>query len=158
MSYSTIRAAIKTALEAVAGISGGAGKVVDHEPEVVTPESYVTNFANTAGTAINGWTITRTRVVENQQDPGFRFQRVHDILVRGRFGLQESSGSEAAFQDLVEAVMLAIRGSVSVWAEHPEDSEQAIQSEAVGHEMHGPFLVHLVEMRFSVEEFEVVTA
>lgn len=158
MSFSTVRSAIKTALEGVAGIAAGAGKVQDHEPQVITPESYVTDFANAAGTAINGWTITRTRVVERQQDPGFRFQRVHDFLVRGRFGLQESTATETTFQNLIEAVMVAIRGSVSIWAEHPEEADQGVQSELVGHEMHGPFLVHLVEMRFSVEEFELITS
>lgn len=158
MSYATIRAAIKTAIEAVPGISGGDGNVTDHEPHVTRLEDYVSTFGNTAGNLINGWSISRERLQETMQDPGFRFQLIHEVVVRARYGLMEVSGTEVTFQDLLDAVALAIRGSISIWAECPEDSENAMQIEIIGHEMHGSFFVHLAELRFSVEEFEVITS
>lgn len=158
MSYETIRDSIKTAIEAVAGITGGAGKTIDHEPNVILRENYIDTFANSAGTIINGWTIDLVAIRTVQQDPGFRFQRIYDFLVRGRFGLQESTSSKKTFADLVDDVELALLGSVAIFVEHPEDSEQAVQTEIVGEITHGPFLVHIAEMRFSVEEFTVITA
>lgn len=158
MSYATIRTALKTAIEAVPGISGGDGSVQDHEPHVTRLEDYISKFGNTAGTAINGWTITRERLQETMQDPGFRFQLIHEVVVRGRFGVMETSGTEVTFQDLIDAVASAVRGSVTIWVECPEDSDNALQAEIIGHESHGSFLVHLAELRFSVEEFEVITS
>ncbi len=158
MAYSTIRAAIKTALEGVAGITAPDGKVIDHEPQVIDDQAYFTNFISGSGTKINAWTITRDRKTEIMQDPGFRFQVIHEIVVRARYGLQESSGSEVVFQDLIDSVCSALRADLTIWVECPEDSENAIQVELIDHEMHGPYLVHIAELRFNVEEFEVITS
>ena len=157
MSEATISAAIKVAIEAVVGIAAGAGQVQDHEPEVITDDTYVDLFVNSAETAINGWTIEQVDVRTTQQDPGFRFQRIRNFIVRGRFGLQEATGTKKAFQALIDLVEAALIGNVSVWVQHPEDEEQAIQTEFVGEEMHGPFLVHQCQMRFGVEEFVVIS-
>ena len=67
MSYATIRAAINTAISAVAGITGGAGKVLNFQPSVSRLEDYKTQFQGSA-TDINGWTISRERFSEEQQD------------------------------------------------------------------------------------------
>lgn len=156
MPYESIRAAIKTAIEAVSGISGGAGKVTDYEPNVITRENYIDLFSNTAQTRINGWTIDLQRTRTIQQDPGFRFQKIYEFIVRGRYGLQESSTSKKTFADLVDDVEEAIKGKVTIWVEHPEDNSEAIQTEILQETTHGPFLVHECEMRFSVEEFSVI--
>lgn len=159
MSYATILSSIKTAIEAVTGITGGAGVVRDFQPHVTRIEDFSTEFEGT--TEVNGWTISRERRAERQLDDGFRFTIVHDIIVRG-YGPSFKTGAadteESTLQNLVDAVCDAIRGSVTIWVEHPEENPQAIQVEVIGPVVFGSVLVHSCEMRFSVEEVATISS
>lgn len=158
MSYATIRGAIKTALEAVAGITGGAGIVTAFLPHITRREDFETFYV--AGGVVNGWTITRQGLEDNQQDAGFRYQNVHRVLVSGYAQVKVGTADtgEEAFQDLVDAVHLAIRGSVAIWVAQPEDNENAIQSQIITPVMFSDVLCHKVEMRFGVEEFVEISS
>ncbi len=159
MSYATIRAAINTAISAVAGITGGAGKVLNFQPSVSRLEDYKTQFQGSA-TDINGWTISRERFSEEQQDGGFRFKTIHDIIVRG-YGPAVKKGAidteENTLQDLIDAVHNAIRGDETIWIVQPEDDEEAIQTGIIEPISFGSVFVHHCEMRFRVEEIQTIS-
>jgi len=156
MSYATVRAAIKTALEAVTGITGGAGRVQDHHPQLTRKEDYIAKLGNTAANLINGWTISRQSFAERNQDAGFRYQIVHDILVRAYHSMNTDGTTETTFQDLLDTAALAIRGSVAIWVDHPEDEENAMQGEIIAPVTFGSWMLHHAQIKFRVEEFVVI--
>lgn len=157
MSYATIRTALATAIGAVAGITGGAGKVIKYEPHISREEDYRTAFTNAGNTIVNAWTITRDSRRETQKDAGFRFVRSHSIVVTGRYGLGNDGATEETFQDLTDTVADALRALLTVWPDQPEGGN-AVQVENIGYERHGRFLVHMAKMRLTIDEVAVISA
>ncbi len=158
MSYATIRAAIKTAMEAVTGIVNDQGKVHEFHPKFNRAENFEKFFKAAANNQVNGWSIARERTTERQQDSGFRYQIIEDILVRGYNGINKDGSSDLAFQDLIDAIKTALRGSLLIWVEQPEDEDNAIQVDITNQQMFGSYLVHYCEMRFRVEEFVIISS
>ena len=148
--------AIAAEIERVAGIVLGEGAIIEFLPSVTSVAAFVSTFGNSQATAINAWVCTREGVDEEEQQSGFRFRTIHRMVVRGYFGLKNKDETEKTFQTLIDRVRAAVRGSLSIWPEHPESPSMAVQTPAIGHEMFGSFLVHTCEMRFDVEEFSVI--
>ncbi len=157
MSYATIRAAIKSELEDVVGITGGLGIVQTFEPHVARIEDVKTFFTGINSNLVNGWTISRESVTTLQGSDGFRFSRTHSIIVRGRFVLQTDGSTEETFQDLIELVLDKFDGNQIIWVKQPEENSQGPQVDIQETELLGSILVHLCEIRFEVEEFKEVT-
>lgn len=165
MSYASIKATIKTALEAVTGITGGAGNVLSYEPEVNRLEDFIDRLANAAETQINGWTITLENVVGEKKPSGFRYRRIYSFNVKGYYAIKEpatadidaGTSSEETFITICDNALDAIDGSVTIWVEHPE-GDQAPQADILTQENFGSILCHKAEIRFDVEEFRVLSS
>lgn len=143
-------------LEGVTGIASSAGVVQDFDPHVTRIEDFITYFGRSDGDAINGWTVSRGAVEEEEQEPGFRYRILHSYVIKGHFGLKNpGETTEQAFQDLVDAVQTAIRGDRTIWVQHPELSDRAVSSTLITTETKGSFLIHTATMRLDVEEFAV---
>lgn len=153
MSYATIRATINTAISAVATV----GAVTNHKVQVTRIEDWDTFFG---GANNNGWTISRIGRDEAQEEPGFRFQIVHQIEVEGykQFTQANEGADETTFQDLIDAVADAIHGDVTIWVKQPADNSEAIQVETIDKINFGSVLCHHCIMKFSVEEFVVLSS
>ena len=155
MAFSSINAAVVAVVGAVAGITGGAGSVTDHEPRSERFEDLKTFFGNTAGTILNGWTVTRTGLDDVQEDgSGRRFLRTHTVTVKGCYGVAEATGTEATFQGLVDAVHAALIASTTIWVNQPEDEPKTINT-TITHSTLQNAVVHFAELVFGVDEITV---
>ena len=94
-----VRAALKTALEGIAGI----GIVTDYEPYFRTEAELKQFFQAAEGEALLGWTITRERTEEKDLTTELN-EREHLMVIRGYAAMNVQAASEKAFQDLVETV------------------------------------------------------
>lgn len=161
MSYATIRAAIKTTIEGVTGITGGAGKVIDHEPQLSRSKEFKETFGNSAGTKINGWTISRESISITEEETGFRYLFSHGIIISGYFSLMEAETpetTELTFQDLLDAIILALIADTTIWINHPERTGMDISIGSIGHTTFSSALLHFAELRFNVDEAIEVTS
>lgn len=152
MSWATVVAAVKTELEAVSGISGGAGKVLDHDPLATRPDDFVSTFKGSS--ILNAWIITRESYQEQQTRAGHRFVKRHGVLVRG-FQPMSETPRDLSFQALVDGIADRLRGKAAVWAIQP--TEPMSLDCRITEEMWSDVLCHKAEIRFSVEEIAEIT-
>ena len=155
MSWDTVRDAIEAELDAVTGIAGGAGQVLDYHPLVYRPDDFTSKFKGTS--TINAWWITREGVRERQEGDGFRFARTHDVLIHGWYALKESTPTEDTFNDLVELVVAELRGPVTVWATQPESQSIGLRA-SINKDQLGKVLCEHCTIRFPVDEFALITS
>lgn len=156
MSWATVRAAIKTELEAVAGITGGAGVVTDFSPHAIKPSDFRTFFGDASAEAVNGWTITRTALLEADEEPGHRVVRTHIVRIDGYGHIATNGSTELAFQDIVDAVLVKLRGNLAVWIEQPERAPMVASARAIDDVEIGGKLCHHVGITLDVEEFILI--
>lgn len=158
MSWATISTAIATTLAGVPSIAPPAGAILTYEPNLNRHEEYVAHFGNAAGTAINGWYMTRDGLNDEEQETGQRFRRRHSIVLTGVFSLTgDAVASEPAFQAIVEDVLDSLRADQTVWVDHPEDVSMA-GGALIGHRVHGSYFIHSAEIRIQVDEYSEVAS
>lgn len=145
MSLSTVRAKIKTLIEAVTGI----GTVYDYKRYVNDWESYKDKFISSD--KLNTWEIQRLSVESSSYGgSGGREDRKHDFIIRGFYGINDKLESEKTFQDLADLVINAFR-------DQPDLSGVAniinfpITAEFTEGKL-GQVLSHIVEIKLSVSE------
>lgn len=102
MSEATIRAAIKTKVEAISNI----GMVYDYERWATDWSAYLDLFKTTIGgsNVIRGWTITCQSFPQKQITFGRNVERTYTYKLRGYFGLDDSAASEKTAMVVVEDV------------------------------------------------------
>ena len=109
MSFATIRDEVKTILETATGI----GQVHDFIRHTTFWNEFFSRSLEQQ--RVNHWEITRIAISQNLAAPQTQiaaeptFNDVHLVQIIGRTGLQDSSESEKAFQDLVDAVTGVLR-------------------------------------------------
>ena len=150
MSFATIRAEVKTILEAVSGI----GRVHDFIRH--------TTFWNELGKEhtekqiVNDWEITRIAIVQNlaavqtQIAAEPTFDDIHTVQITGRMGLQDNSESEKTFQSLVDGVITALR-------KNPDLNQTVVKSiqpinTTIDHDNFNGILVHQAIITFDAQE------
>ena len=151
MSLALIRAQYKAILETVAGI----GVVHDYARLAVDWAKFLELYKDPATEKILGWDISResspaTKYIIGGASPNARADRSHVFLIRGYAGLQDSTGSEKTFQDLVDAVLdkflpLATLNGAALAAD-------PMVLTLVGERMFGSALCHYCEIRQNVRE------
>lgn len=97
MSEATVRAQVKTLLEAVSGI----GAVHDYERFSRSPAKWL-ELMRSSG-IVNGWEIHRAKT------PSFRdnhptMKRSHNFMISGIYELDDANESEKTFQAIIEAI------------------------------------------------------
>ncbi len=145
MSLASMRSAIKSILEGVAGI----GVVHDYERWTVDWATYLSLFRAPAQNLINGWTISRASTSEVAFASG-RHRRSHRFIVRGYYSQKDAAGSEKNFQDLIEAVCDGLRGNVSL--NGTAESSGPPQVRRVESRTLGDVLCHYCEIGLDADE------
>lgn len=153
MSWATIRTALATRIDAVAGTGPvhAYWRWSDQGPEEA---AWRTLFAS--GTAVNAWLITRVgmpRTVPATPSAALaaRWLRRHDVEVSAFYSLDDSAATESTFQDLLDAVEADLRTGdrtlvgVAITHSLPEVSP-------IGHASLSSVLCHQATLKFTVEE------
>lgn len=105
MSLSLIRAEYKTILESVTGI----GKVHDYSRLATDWKVFLDLFKDPSSETILGWEISREASPEERlhlsgASPGSVSDRKHIMLIRGYSSLQDATGTQKTFDNLIEAI------------------------------------------------------
>jgi len=112
MSVAAIRAQIKLILQGVANV----GQVQDYDRWEINWDSFLTLFKSTIGGVdqIRGWSIHVQSEALSYPGTNNVGQFEHLFLLRGYMSLKDASGTEKAFDDLVEAVQKAFLGNYNL--------------------------------------------
>lgn len=102
MSEATVRAQIKTILEAVDGI----GVVHDYERYSRSLAKWL-QLMRSEGT-VNGWTIHR-QATPSERDNMPTIKRLHHFKITGVYELNDATATEKTFQALLEAIYTAFK-------------------------------------------------
>jgi hypothetical protein len=153
-TYTTILGAIKTKLEAVTGITGGAGKVYDYQ-RLSTEWNHFLGLFKTTGSKIHGWIITRVSTDE-QLMTNYQSRRVFTFLLRGYMSVDDSEESEKDFQDIVENICTDFRKDMDLGIGstiEPGDDEHTngigvVQVKTVEARKFGAVLCHFAELEY----------
>ncbi len=151
MTWATTRDLLETAIGAVSGITGGAGKVLDYVPLVTRPDTFSSLFKGTS--TIHAWMITREGASWRQTGTALRFVPAYEVLVEG-YHATATTGvvTEATWQALVDAVGSALAGSIVIWPRQPEDGPIVIRAAPIGHSSLGEVFCHYCQIRFTVQD------
>lgn len=161
MTYALIREQIRLTLVGVTGI----GEVHDFRRHSTTWEEIFARHKNTAAAKLLNWEITKQDEVLTLEAVGNAvstepfYRRTHGISILGVQSLDEVGGpvdtageipSEKEFQDLVEAVVVALRqnnflGATTLLQILP-------QVPIIGHQMFGGVFVHTCQIVFGAVE------
>jgi len=144
MAYSDIRAEIGTILAAVSGI----GVVHDYRRWTNREEEFKTFYESNS--IINGWEYTRRGFSDNFESTGPRYERIHDFLIVGYYGLDDSAASEKANDTLVESIASAFRAKPDLNGKC--QMHEFIQGEVIELRMFADTLVHYTELGLLVHE------
>ncbi|MBW8034220.1 MAG: hypothetical protein FVQ79_00705 [Planctomycetes bacterium] len=139
-----VRAAIKTKIGAVAGIT--AANVHDYE-RFDKDIKGMREFYEVSG-KINGWFIRRIRTSERSPYEG-RWIVVSRWRIQGYYSLVDSNATEKTFDDLVEAIRDAFRTDETLGGiidSTVEGNEAGIQVEDSGHVILTGVLCHSVRL------------
>jgi len=154
--YSSIRSALATLVGAVAGITGGAGKVITYRLHESRPDDF--QAAAKGAARLHLWEIYREGVTDRQVETGLRAVTTHDIVVTGRYAVTgDGSASEAAFGTIIDAVINALRCNVTVWTLQPESGPIEIRG-FIRHDMYCGTLCHFCELRIGVDQITVLSS
>lgn len=104
MSEATIRAQVKTVLEAVTGI----GQVHDYRRTSKSVATFM-QLQRSSG-AVNGWTIYRRRAPADFND-NLTVTRRHYFVIAGLYELDDATASEKTVQALVDSIFAAFLGN-----------------------------------------------
>jgi len=145
MSLSTVRAKMKTVIEAVTGI----GTVNDYKRYTHDWATYKDLFQKSS--KLNTWEIQRTTV---ESDPyggsGGREDRKHDFIIRGFYAVSDDLASEKTFHDLADLIIDAFRDKPDL-----EGVANILNFPIIANfseQMFGGVLCHIVEIQVSASE------
>ena len=149
LRYSTIAADIKIKLESISA----AGIIHAYERQVVDLAKFITLFRESSG-KICGWEITRRSVPEQYAGA---VRRQHQMVIQGYMGLQDSTASGIAFQDLCDTICDLFRDATSPdgsweYRNGDEPNKTAAQIELIDDRMFGAVLCHHATISISVCE------
>jgi hypothetical protein len=150
MSLADIRTELKTVLEGVSGI----GQVYDYLRWSNTEKDFKSIF-KASNDKINAWQITRRGAAENIYNQNHINIQEHNMLIWGIYGAKDADASEKTFQDLIEAILAAIRTA----GKGPQPlSGKALfvgppQVEKVEHRIFSKLLVHSCDIGLKVKEY-----
>lgn len=149
MSWSGIRSALKSRLEAVSGI----GKVHAYTRYIKDGCEYAAfQDVYVSGGVLNYWGITRTaRRTEKTADNDTSYRRIHDVEITVYYAVADGSASENTFQDLLETVCNNLEtgdhtlGGACLTHSPPEARQ-------IGHVMLADVLCHSAIVALQIEE------
>ena len=150
MSLSLIRAEIKSILEGVSGM----GNVYDY----LRHSSNVNNmleFFKSKANKYHVWSITRTAVSDHALTQAQNYIRTHNFEITGFYGLNDSTESEKTFQDLIEAVLDALRVALKLPAPLNGTALNATvpKAEPIDRRKYVKVLSHACRITFTVDEY-----
>jgi len=155
MTEATIRANIKTLLEAVTNV----GQVHDYERWASTYDVFLDRFKYDVGaqTQIRGWTITCTgmelenRPFQDASDPtDAMFYLTYPYIIRGYFGVDDSEATEkSALLIVIEVLQALIEGRDSLGAGVQYVTMPVL--DIYEYRVFGSALVHYAEISMNVE-------
>lgn len=157
MAYgeTTIRARIKTVLEAVTDI----GQVHDYERWVDGWDALLETFKTQVGDRdqIRGWIITLVRMkpeIIGFQGGGITgtLLATYTYLVRGFLGVDDANATEKTMTALALAAAWALENDATLRSEALEKEEPVVSELLQDYRMFGGVLCHYVEMKVTPQE------
>lgn len=155
MSWATVRAALKTRLEAVSGVENVHGQLrYDHDG--LDEDKFEELFIG-AGEVVNTWQFTRTtRTAQRSPDLSTVTKVQHAVTLRGNRSVVDpgtgTTNTEDGFQDTIDAICDNLDdgdrtlGGVAITHSIPQAGQ-------IGHAMfYNSVLCHDVSITFTVEE------
>ena len=148
--YSTLAAAIKAKLEAIAGT----GIIHTYERNAVDMAKFIALFKDASG-RICGWEITRRAVPEQYAGA---ILRVHQMVLNGYMGLQDANASSITFQDLADAICDEFRnaeapnGATWQYCDGQNPANTAAQIELLDDRQFGSILCHHATISITITE------
>ena len=154
MSLTTIRNQIATTLGNVSGI----GTIHKYDRWSADWTTFLNLFKDT-NNKINGWMITRTGAPERWQSIS-DYERVHEFMIRGIYGLKDADASEHTFQALIEDICTAFRSDDTLNGTCDTTSPDfgslkgasSVQVALTENRMFGTVLCHYCELRLAAQE------
>lgn len=146
MSLEAIRSQYKTLLEGI----GGIGKVYDYERSTSGDWAKFLALFKTAGNKIHGWTVTREKTLERFL-AGSSSERIHEMVLRGYYAVDDAGASEKTFQDLIETICSALRPKTTLGGK-ADQVEAPLQVSIVEPRDFGGVLCHYAELRQRAQE------
>lgn len=146
MSVATVRAKLKTELEAVTGI----GVVHDYIRYANNWTAYIDKF-KTSSDKINAWWIEWDSAETNRTNVTNVLERIHSFKIFGIYGLKDSAGTQKVFDTLVESILTALSPSDETFdntvqlAEPAQLNDNTIRA-------HSEVTVHMCEIEISMRE------
>jgi hypothetical protein len=144
MSLDTVRAQVKTIIEAVSGI----GEVHDYERYSKAWATYKDFFKS--GAHINFVQILRPSFIRTVEGSDATERVTHNFLLKGGYSLKDEDASEKVCQNLVEAICQTFRDKPKL-----QDTAEVVQYPIVGRIFNGMFgnvLCHIYEIEVSIRE------
>lgn len=151
MALNDIRAAIAMAISSVTDV----GVVTAYEPLATREEDFKTFFFSKTLGYVQGWTITRETTTERDKDTEANWT-THLMVVRGYRALGTKGETEAAFQDLVEAIRTRLRREQRDQLGHAATFVGPPAVRIFEPRTFGGYLVHYVEILLAVTEAVVI--
>ena len=144
MSLSTVRAQVKTVIEAVSNI----GTVHDYERYSKDWSTYKDFFKS--GSVINFTQILRPSFIRTVEGSDATERVTHNFLFKGAYSLDDSMATEKTCQDLVEGICQAFRDKPKL-----QDTAEVVIYPITGRLFNGMFgnvLCHIYEIEVSIRE------
>jgi len=153
MSESTIRSAIKNALDTVSN----AGATHDYQRWSADWQAFLDLFKTTVGSTdqIRGWTIAGgpVEVDDAVEEFGGRYLRGYGYTIRGYLGVDDSAATEKTFAGLVEDVMDALDADATLHGSTYYDTSWA-RCDVQELRIFGDVLCHYAEVRVTTWEWQ----
>lgn len=144
MSLTTVRAQVKTIIEAVSGI----GQVLDYERYSKDWSTYKDFFKS--GARINFTQILRPSFVRTVEGSDATERVTHNFFLKGAYSLRDEDATEKTCQNLMEAICQAFRDKPKL-----QNMAEVVQYPIVGRISNGMFgnvLCHIYEIEVSIRE------
>lgn len=142
-------------IRAKMGSVSGIGKIHDYERAINTIEDLYAYFrypARDKNRKLNGWTITRESTSSEWRTHQPCVERIHTFVIRGYYSVDDASGSERDFQQLVDDIVDKFNIE-DTWSGLCEWTEP-MQVRALAYNTFGGVLVHHVELTIDVGVIE----
>lgn len=150
MSYSTILAEVKEALNDVADI----GNVHDYERLAADHGAFLTLFKPSGKSYIRGWEISRISA-PCEWDAAQHVWRTHAFSIKGYHSIDDSAATEKTFQALVDTLMDHLNTKVTY--EGAATLAGPAQLVTFQNRSFGDVAVHYCEIQIRISEYLQVT-
>ena len=144
MSMSTIRAQVKTIVEAVSGI----GVVHDYKRHITNWDTY--KKENVKSGKIHLWELTVENYEKAVMGSDATERTTYDFLIIGRYAVDDSLATEKTFQSLAALVGEAFRDKPKL-----ENTAEVVKYPITcefANEMYGNVLCHRADIKVSIRE------